>query len=232
MLINFNPDSNGLNKTIQEMMNESCYIISISNLRPICDLLSTISQIIVYYVMQYHDTIFNILLALNILICVFYPLFHFVIVKSNYNNLLNEKISLYHALTNLPKNSVSQAIDSLKLATNFHHSSHFSVSENNSQSLEFNKQEENLLKILLIASENSSTSQKFELIYIIISCFYVLLHIAATTVICMLYRDILNQIADIMIPLDYFFGSASYQVGYLGSFMEFAFFTYGATIKN
>ncbi|OHT07038.1 Adenylate and Guanylate cyclase catalytic domain containing protein [Tritrichomonas foetus] len=158
------------------------------------------------YLTENHNDMQNSLFFAMTFICIVYIVIMIGIMIYQIENLRLAKSQIYQCLTALPKNVVSCVAESLKLIEK----DEDSYSEEDD---DFNKQEENILKVFSSASDITLVGSSERTVYIFLNIFIACCVLAMVILLCEMFPLFSEQLGNNAPHLDYVLGTVAYLMG-------------------
>ena len=207
-----------LNMTISFDLLSSPYIVNpIYNGKLINDYISRSLQLIYNYIYEKNRDIDNLLIFCMIFACVIYVLVILGFLVYQITSLDKTKNEIYQCLTVIPKNVLSQVAESLDIIEDNQDVNTENECNDYDDQL-YNKQDENILKVLSSASEVSVTRSDERSYYIFLNVVLLCCVIGICVLVCEVLPTITTQLSINAPHLDYVLGSVSNMfaaIGYL-----------------
>ena len=162
------------------------------------------------YFSTFDNELQNIILIVEIVVIVFVVIYAAVTMFIEYKMISSNKREVYRCLTALPKNVVSQIVESLRVLKKDNAND---LSKSTEMDTELSKQEENILKIFASAGESSNAQIDGQISLLICTTIVVLLGIAIYVVLCNMYSQIGQLLVRNSPHLDFLLGSYGYMMG-------------------
>ncbi|OHT13730.1 Adenylate and Guanylate cyclase catalytic domain containing protein [Tritrichomonas foetus] len=202
-------DPNNYNDSfpVSTIMNSKYVSIPFNNIQEVTENMSTALELIRAYVDDNYQNIHKIsTIAMFVIIfgvILAYIIFVVVIIKE----IQRDKMMIYKCLASLPKNIVSKVADSFKVLKK-EEDDEMKTSQSHDE--EFNKQEENVLKIFATSSDTGNRSATDTIF--IIGCTIMLLisYVIVVAFVCQFVDKSAQQLNESAPHIDYIMGSYTY----------------------
>ena len=166
-------NSDPANPLDSSILNSSKILNSVQNAETFGNFIIECLDLVIQYMKDRNSTNSNTFLIITIAFPVVYLIVQFLVTFFGLRSIRKEKLTVYRCLTALPKNVVSTVAEYLRvLQKDKEHSS----KNNTSEEVDVNKQEDNILKILMTGDSGGGVKSDF--LIIIITCIHCALFIA------------------------------------------------------
>ena len=175
------------NKTVPEdVMMKPVVSNLINNVRQITEALGSCLDSLRGYIAELQDNLVKITtIVLGVVVSVV-PIIYIVVSIVTVKTIASEKMLIYKCLASLPKNVVSKVADSFKVLKREEDEE---MKTTKSHEEEFNKQEENLLKIFATSADNTSAKTTDMAVVAICTVLVIVIHVAITVMIALFLQS-------------------------------------------
>lgn len=180
----------------------------IYNARTIVEYVEIALQNLYGYLAQRHDDIDNVTLFAMLFLAICYSVTIAGLLIYQIKNLTNANKIVYECLTALPKNVVSNVAESMRMIAKEEDGQ---ISDEETDN--FNKQDENIMKVFSSASDISLMKSREKIHYITLNVLFIICVVVIIVLICKVFPTISREVEINSPHLDYILGAVSHMFG-------------------